>query len=157
VPTVSPEQAKADAAIMNSLLDLERTAILAYTSGQSRLSGAPLRMMQTLLAHERAHAQVIERVVIRLGAHPIRQRPASQYRAGFPPLVTADEVLRFALDLENTQVSAYNDSLGTIVTPDLRATVASILATEAEHMSAVLGALHLPQAPQALVTGNAPA
>ena len=65
-------------------------------------------------------------------------------------------MLRFALDVENTQVSAYGDSLGSIVTPALRTELASILAVEAEHMSVILGALHEPQASQALVTGNAP-
>jgi rubrerythrin len=157
VPTISPEQAKADAAVMNSLLDLERTAVLAYTVGQDKLSGAARRAMRTLLAQEKEHEHAIERAVLSLGVHPIRARPAAQYTSGFPPLASAGQVLRFALDVENTQVSAYGDSLGTIVTPELRATIASILATEAEHMAVVLGALHEPQAAQALVTGNAPA
>ena len=65
-------------------------------------------------------------------------------------------MLRFALDVENTQVSAYGDSLGVVVTPALRATLLSILGTEAEHMSVLLGALGQPQAPQAFVTGNSP-
>jgi rubrerythrin len=65
-------------------------------------------------------------------------------------------VLRFALDVENTQIAAYGDALGTVVTPELRSTLLAILATEAEHMAVLLGALHQPQATQALVTGNAP-
>jgi hypothetical protein len=65
-------------------------------------------------------------------------------------------VLRFALDVENTQISAYGESLGSIVTPELRSTLLAILGTEAEHMSAILGELHEPQASRALVTGNTP-
>jgi rubrerythrin len=143
--------------VLNSLLDLERTAVLAYTIGQAKLTGAARGAIRTLLAHEKEHEHALERAVIGLGAQPISARPASQYTSSFPLLATADQVLRFALDVENTQVSAYSDSLGTIVTPELRTTIASILATEAEHMAVVLGALHQPQAPQALVTGNAPA
>ena len=76
--------------------------------------------------------------------------------AGFPAIKTTQDALRFVLDIENTQVSAYADALVTIFTPALRVTVASILAVEAEHMSVILGELHQPQASQSLVTGNAP-
>jgi bacterioferritin (cytochrome b1) len=154
--TVSPEQARADAAALNALLDLERTAVLAYTLGQRHLSGAALALARRFMAHERAHQQAVEAAIRKLGAHPTRARPERSYTSSFPPLRTAQDVLRFALDVENTQVSAYGDSLGTVVTPDLRATLLSILATEAEHMSVLLGELRQPQAPQALVTGNAP-
>ncbi|HEX8073876.1 MAG TPA: DUF4439 domain-containing protein [Thermoleophilaceae bacterium] len=141
---------------MNSLLDLERTAVLAYTVGQARLRGAARRAAATVLEQERAHEREVRRAVLSLGARPIRARPDREYLAGFPRLATAQQALQFALDVENTQVSAYGESLGSLVTPELRATVASILAAEAEHMSVILGALHEPQASQALVTGNAP-
>lgn len=156
VPTVSVEQAQADAAVMNALLDLERTAVLAYTVGRRMLTGAARRMFATLLAQEREHEAAAQRAVLALGATPLKRRPDRDYTSGFPPLSGPDDVLRFALDIENTQVSAYGDSLGSIVTPGLRATVASVIAAEAEHLAVVSGLLHEPQAPQALVTGNAP-
>ena len=37
--TVSPDQMKSDAAILASLLELERMAVLAYSTAQHRLSG----------------------------------------------------------------------------------------------------------------------
>ena len=155
-PTVSPDQARSDAAVMNALLDLERTAVLAYSIGLRRLSGAPRAVAARFLEHEREHERAVRRAIRGLGAQPTPARPARAYTSGFPRLRTAQEVLRFALDVENTQVSAYGDSLGSIVTPELRTELASILAVEAEHMSVILGALHEPQASQALVTGNAP-
>ena len=53
-------------------------------------------------------------------------------------------------------MSAYADALGTVATPSLKATIASVLTTEAEHMSVILGRLREPQAPQAFVTGSRP-
>jgi len=154
--TISPEQAQADAAQLNALLDLERTAVLAYSVGQSLLSGSSLALARRFAGHERAHEQALTQALRGLGARPAPARPERSYLAGFPPLRTAQDVLRFALDVENTQISAYGDGLGIVVTPSLRTTLLSILGTEAEHMSVLLGALHQPQASQALVTGNAP-
>jgi bacterioferritin (cytochrome b1) len=154
--TISPDQARSDAAVMNSLLDLERTAILAYELARRLLSGPALRFARTFREHEVEHRRAVEQAILDLGAHPVPARPDDSYTAGFPPLRTAPDVLRFALDIENTQISAYGESLGSIVTPELRATLLTILGAEAEHMSVILGQLHEPQASRALVTGNAP-
>ncbi|MEA2368101.1 MAG: Ferritin-like domain [Thermoleophilaceae bacterium] len=154
--TVSPEQSRSDAAVMNALLDLERMAVLAYDSVLEHLTGAERRLAMTLREHEREHQRAAERAIRDLGAHPVPARPDGSYTSGFPPLRSEREALRFALDVENTQVSAYGDSLGSLVTPELRVTLLAILGAEAEHMSAILGRLHEPQAGRAFVTGNAP-
>jgi hypothetical protein len=155
--TVRPDQARADAALMNSLLDLERMAVLAYTQGLALLKGPALSLARTFREHEIEHRRAVEQAIRDLGAHPVPARPDRSYTDGFPPLGDASAVLRFALDVENTQISAYGESLGSIVTPELRATLLAVLGAEAEHMSAILGQLHEPQASRALVTGNAPA
>jgi hypothetical protein len=155
--TIGPEQLRSDASVMNSLLDLERTAVLAYTTGLPHLAGAARAVGQRFLGHEREHELALEQAIRALGAHPVTARPDRAYTDGFPPLRSAEDVLRFALDVENTQVSAYGESIGSIVTPDLRSTLLSTLATEAEHMSVLLGELHEPQASLSFVTGNAPA
>jgi hypothetical protein len=154
--TVSPDQARSDASVMNSLLDLERMAVLAYTVGMGRLKGSALALARTFREHEVEHRRAVELAIRDLGAHPVPPRPQRSYTDGFPPLGDARAVLRFALDVENTQISAYGESLGSLVTPDLRSTLLSILAVEAEHMAAILGELHEPQASRALVTGNTP-
>lgn len=141
---------------MNALLDLERTAVLAYTVARGKLTGAARELARTLREHEVEHRRAIEQALFDLGAHPVPPRPESSYATGFPPLRNERDVLRFALDIENTQVSAYGESLGSLVTPELRVTLLSILGAEAEHMSAILGLLHEPQAARAFVTGNAP-
>jgi hypothetical protein len=154
--TLRPDQARSDAAVMNALLDLERMAVLAYAGAEEHLSASARGLARTFREHELEHQRLAERAIRDLGAHPVPARPARSYTDGFPPLRTASDALRFVLDVENTQVAAYGDSLGSIVTPGLRATVLSILGAEAEHMSVILGELHEPQAPRSLVTGNAP-
>jgi hypothetical protein len=154
--TVSPEQARSDSAVTNSLLDLERMAVIAYELASERLSGSARQVARAFREHELAHQRAMEDALRDLGAHPVPPRPRSSYVDGFPPLRSAQDALRFVLDVENTQVAAYGDSLGAVVTPGLRATLLAILGTEAEHMSVVLGELHEPQAARSLVTGSAP-
>jgi hypothetical protein len=154
--TVSPDQARSDAAVTNALLDLERMAVIAYEVAGARLTGAARTAARRFRDHEREHQRAMEEAIRGLDAHPVPARPRVSYTAGFPPLDREQEALRFVLDVENTQVAAYGDSLASIVTPGLRATVLSILGAEAEHMSVILGELHEPQAPRSLVTGNAP-
>jgi hypothetical protein len=154
--TVSPEQGRSDAAITNALLDLERMAVIAYEIAGRRLTGAARSAAHTFRDHEREHERAMEEALRGLGAHPVPARPRASYVGGFPALSTKQEALRFVLDVENTQVAAYGDSLGSIVTPELRATALSILGAEAEHMSVILGELHEPQAARSLVTGSSP-
>ena len=50
--------------------------------------------------------------------------------------------------------AAYLDALPRLSSHDLRATAASIVTTEAEHASVLLGALGRPQVPTAFVVGK---
>jgi hypothetical protein len=150
--TISPERKRGDAATIVSLLDLERTAVFAYDAARERM-GAPAA---SFLAHERAHARALERVLADLGTDPPPPRPRSAYANDFPPLRTREDALRFALDVEETQIAAYGDSIPTLFTPELRVTVATIFATQAEHMAVVLGELDEPQAPRPFVIGEPP-
>ena len=156
LPTVNPTQVQADAAVESALIEAERTAIAAYRLGMGRLAGAARATGVRFVGHEQEHEGALTRAILSLGGKPPIRRTPAAYSAGFPRLSDAESALRFALDVENTQVSAYVNALGTVATPGLRATLASILATEAEHMSVILGELHEPQAPQAVVTGSKP-
>jgi Ferritin-like domain len=156
VPTVGPDEMKTDSATMAALLELERTAVIAYEVAQAKLLGSARAAAARLRTQELAHERAIEQGLRSLAAGVAPARPRSRYAVGFPTIRTAQDALRFVLDIENTQVSAYGDAVGTLLTPQLRETVASILAVEAEHMSVILGELHQPQASQSLVTGNAP-
>jgi hypothetical protein len=150
--TISPERKRGDAAAIASLLDAERTAAIAYAAMRERMG----RLAGEFLRHESAHARALERALAGLGADPEPPRPRSAYADDFPPLRTREDALRFALDVEETQIAAYGDAVPTLFTPELRVTTATILGVQAEHLAVLLGQLDEPQAPKAFVIGEPP-
>jgi rubrerythrin len=141
----------ADIAILNSALDLENTAIAAYTAGAPLLKGELLQLGREFLSQEKEHANALSTAVTQLGGHP--SRPKAAY--DFPRVHTQREVLLLANTIEHEAIAAYLDALPKLSSPDLRATAASIVTTEAEHVSVLLGALGRPQVPTAFVAGSA--
>jgi hypothetical protein len=150
--TISPERKRGDAVVLASLLELERTAVVAYDTLRRRLPG----LAPAFLVHERAHTRALERALADLGVELEPPRAQSSYAGEVPPLRTREEALRFALDVEQTQIAAYGDSVPALFTPELRVTVATIFATQAEHMAVVLGELDEPQAPRDFLVGEPP-
>jgi rubrerythrin len=141
----------ADVEILNSALDLELMAVAAYKAGAARLRGAVLDVGQRFLEQEQEHADGLAAAIRDLGGRPNRAKQSYD----FPELRSQADVLRFAVDLENTAVAAYLDALPKLSSGDLRATAAAIVTTEAEHIAVLLGALGRPQVPDAFVTGKA--
>ena len=123
---------------------------MGYAAARERLGGLGGRFLR----HEQAHARALERALAALGTEPEPPRPRSAYANDFPPLRTREDALRFALDVEETQIAAYGDSVPTLYTPELRVTLATILATQAEHMAVLLGELDEPQAPREFLVGG---
>jgi hypothetical protein len=148
--TISPERKRGDAAVIASLLDAERTAVFAYGTAR-RLLG---RLADGFLEHERAHARALEKALVALGVEPEPPRPRSAYATDFPPLRTREDALRFALDVEETQIAAYGDSMPALFTPEVRVTLTTIFAAQAEHAAVLLGELGEPQAPRDFVVGE---
>lgn len=138
--------------MLASLLELERTAVFAYGAARRQIGGVGT----AFLAHERAHTRALERGLVSLGVEPEPPRPRSSYAGEFPPLRSREDALRFALDVEQTQIAAYGDSMPSLFTPELRVTLATIFATQAEHMAVVLGELDEPQAPRDFLVGEPP-
>lgn len=143
-----------DVMILNAALDLENTAIAAYTAGAALLKGAVLETGKLFLAHEQEHAAGLAQAIRDLGGTPNKAKPAAAYAKGFPKLRSQNDVLRFAVDLENTAVAAYVDAIPKLSDPKLRQTAAAINTNEAEHISVLLGALGKPPVPDAYVTGG---
>jgi rubrerythrin len=143
-----------DVAILNAALDLENTAIAAYTAGAALLKGAVLETGKLFLAQEQEHAAGLAQAIRDLGGTPNKAKPAAAYAKGFPKLRSQNDVLRFAVDLENTAVAAYVEAIPKLSDPKLRQTAAAINTNEAEHISVLLGALGKPPVPDAYVTGG---
>jgi len=144
-----------DVRILNGALGLENTAIAAYTAGAPLLKGDALEAGKQFLGHEQEHADGLTRAIKDMGGTPAKAKSADEYAQGFPTLKSQEDVLKFAVDLENTAIKAYVDSLPKLSSGELRQTAAAIVANEAEHVSVLLGALRRPQVPDAFVTGTA--
>ena len=145
------ESDQADVEILNSALDLELMAVAAYKAGAARLRGERLAIVKVFLEQEQEHADGLAAAVRDADGKPNRAKSAYD----FPALRSESDVLRFAIDLENTAIAAYIDALPKLSENDLRATAASIITNEAEHVSVLLDALGREPVPAAFVTGRA--
>ena len=154
--TVSTIQMQDDAAALSYLLDLEESTVVAYAYVAPRLSGGARALAAEFRGHALAHAEALRSAIADLGESADPAKPPAEYRAAFPKLGGARDALTFALDLEQTAIAAYADALTKVFTDPLRATLATIMATEAEHAAVWLGRLGRPQVPQAFVTGPPP-
>jgi len=149
--TAPDESDDADVEILNSALDLELMAVAAYKAGAALLRGEALQIGKLFLEQEQEHADGLSAAIRDASGTP--NTPKSTY--DFPELRSQTDVLRFAVDLENTAIAAYIDALPKLGKGDLRATAAAIVANEAEHVAVLLGALGMEQVPDAFVVGKA--
>ncbi len=151
-PVVGPDESDmADVEILNGALDLEWLAIAAYKAGAPRLRGSALGIAKVFLEQEQEHADGLSAAIKDADGQPNRAK--SSY--DFPVLRTQADALRFALEVENTAIAAYIDALPKFSQGKLRATAASIITAEAEHLSVLLSALGRDPVPAAFVTGAA--
>ena len=140
-------EALADAALLDSLLGLERHAIAAYSVAVPLLSPAASRAARQFLAQELAHAGEIEGLIAQAGARP--SRPPAFYDLGSPQGETA--LLALLHRAETAQLAGYLDAIPRLSPSRLRAAAAAILANHAQHAAVLRGRLGLAAVPGALV------
>jgi rubrerythrin len=145
------ESDEADVEILNSALDLELMAVAAYKAGAAHLKGNVLAVGKLFLEQEQEHADGLVSAIRDAGGKPNRAKRSYD----FPELRSQTDVLKFAVELENTAIAAYIDALPKLGKGDLRATAAAIVSNEAEHVAVLLGALGDEQVPDAFVVGRA--
>jgi rubrerythrin len=151
-PSTGPK-AGSGAALLGSLLALERASVAAYTACIDVVSGDLRAEMHAIRAHERGHVAALERAIEALGGTPAPGRSRAEYERTFPRLRTADDALRFAEDLEERQVRAYLDAVTQLPALELRSAAAGICADEGNHLGTVRVLQGLPAAQGPFVTG----
>ena len=87
--TASKSAIESDIAVLNAAIDLENTAIAAYTAGAPLLKGELLKLGREFLGQEKEHADALSTAVTHLGGHP--SRPKAAY--DFPRVRTQRDVL----------------------------------------------------------------
>ena len=125
--------------------------VAAYKAGAAYLKGsAQLQIGKLFLEQEQEHADSLASAIEDADGTPNGAKTAYD----FPALRSQADVLLFTVSLENTAIAAYIDALPKLSDGDLRATAASIITNEAEHLSVLLAALGRDPAPSAFVTGR---
>jgi bacterioferritin (cytochrome b1) len=140
--------AEADASVLNQALLAEYTAIAAYRAGRAHVSGRDRALLETLHGQEQQHAAALTRAIKELGGRPLRPQPSD---SSLPRLRSAREVMRFALDVEQTETAALGDAVSNVTTPDLRGRLATMLSADAQHLALVRRAIGVPPIPDAFV------
>lgn len=147
-----------DVVLLNHALDLEYTAVAAYTVSTDLLRGRLLALGRQFRDQEREHAHGLASAIKGLGGTPQQPKTAAEYERGFPRLRDRSDVLTFAIDLENKAVASYMDTIPKLSSGQLRQTAVAIVANEAEHIATLVGARTggdpARQVPNAFVTGR---
>jgi rubrerythrin len=139
-----------DIVVLNSAIDLEHQAVAAYTAALGALTGENLRTARQFRDQERQHVVALGAAIKKIGG----KANAARSSYNFPRLRDEKAILQFASRLENTAIAAYIDAIPRLNNADMRASAASILANEAEHLAVLNSALGERTAPEAFVTGE---
>lgn len=138
-----------DVSVLNAALDLENMAIAAYTAGAPLLDGSVLMLARRFLAQEKDHTVTLRRAINQAGGTP--NQPKTDY--GFPSVRSQGDVLGLTSMIESTAIGFYIDAIPKLSSGDLRATAASIVTDEAEHLAVLQTALGRDPVPSAFVAG----
>jgi rubrerythrin len=141
------------AALLGSLLALERASFAAYGACLEVLRGQARQQVHAMRAQERGHASGLERLITDLGGDPPPGRSAEEYARTFPRLRTPADALRFVQDLEERQVRAYLEALTELPSAALRLEASRTCADEANHLATLRVLRGLPAAQGPFVTG----
>jgi rubrerythrin len=123
-----------DVGIVNFALTLEKIEADLYKRALEvdTLAADARKLIEEISKHEAEHVQSLNQALTQLGG---KADPAPQTR--FPPLDGQDQVMRIAIELEDTGVAAYNGAATQVQSADLLQAVASIAQVEARHAGAL--------------------
>jgi hypothetical protein len=141
------------AALMTSLLALQRATVAAYGACEEVLRGDALAQVREIRADEQRMARSLEIVMTgdRIEIPP--GRDPEEYARTFPRLESAEDALRFADHLEQRQVRAFLDAITDFPTEGYRGTAATIAWRQGVHLGMVRMLRGLPVAESPFVTG----
>jgi rubrerythrin len=154
-------QTEGDGAILEGAVGLEQTAVVAYERAhESRLLDKPVADVARLFRdQEQEHADWLTRALEDLGGSAPKP-PGPEDVAGLGAVSSQEDLLRFAVELENMAVVAYVDAHRKLQSPGLLKAGAQIMANEGQHLVVLrqaLGASPAESVPSAFEAGTDPA
>lgn len=139
-----------DVDILNHGLDLKHYVIAAYTAATPYLSGHAHAAGKQFLAEELAHASALIGLIQDAGGTPNAPQPT--YQLGHPRSRTG--ILRLLDSAENKVITAFIEMVPAVSSGSTRATLASIVANDGQHVSVLRLTLREGPIPSAFVTGH---
>jgi rubrerythrin len=150
-PPVNKFKLSPDLELLAAALSVEHQAIAAYTAGIPLLSGAVARAAREFLGEEVRHATEIATLISKGGGEPAGPSPTG-YAFGTPR--SERDVLALLHRVERLSIATYLNAIPALTPGDVRASVASILADEAQHIAIIRGVTGLAPVPGPLVTAS---
>jgi rubrerythrin len=141
--------ARGDRQIVTAAIVLEQHAVAIYDAAleTGRLDPSLQKIVRHLRDQEREHADGLARALRGLGG---RRPPPGSTLEGFP---RGHRFANFALQMEDELIAAYYEAMPRL-RPGLRQPLASIMASEAQHLVVLRQALGRDPLPQAFETGD---
>jgi rubrerythrin len=150
-------QADDDEGTLRAAIELEHSAAFAYTeAADSGKLGDSERVARLFATQEEEHARALARALEDLGGQAPTRPNAPADVPGLAEALAggAAAITRFAIELETTAVAAYYAAHAKLRAPELLATVASIMANEAQHLVVLRQSVGENPSPDAFVTGR---
>jgi rubrerythrin len=148
-------QADGDAAVLESAIGLEQTAVVAYDAAAKSglLDPGPTRTARLFRDQEQEHADGLTTALESLGGKAPKP-PEPGDVEGLSDLKSAEDVMGFAIELENMAVTAYYDAHGKLKDEKLLEAGTQIMANEGQHLVVLRQAIGQAPVPQAFETGG---
>ena len=132
-----------DLDLLNRSLGGEYFGIAAYQAAldSGLLEDGVAQVAKKFQSDHSSHAELIRGLIEGNGGTPVEPLAAGDYAKDYPPLGSQEDILRYAVTLEQSAASGHLSTVAQFKNPELAETAASISGDEAMHWSALLGAL----------------
>lgn len=138
-----PSQADMD--IIKGAIGLEQKAQAAYAAGAASglLDKATVDLATKIASQHAEHEKADTAILVKMGG----TAPAKPASFNFPAFKTGEDILKYALSLEEEAANAYFDSIKKLTDRSLVLAVNSIQNTEAQHVAILRAALKMDPSP----------
>jgi len=153
-------QAGDDGKILQSAINLERIAVIAYGTAidSGLLSVRMQRIARQFRDHEQEHADALTTALTDLGGTPPEPptgvKDVDEVVKGLREVESEADIANFAIELETAAVAAYYDAHSRFVEAKLLQVGASIMANEGQHLVVLRQAVDKNPVPNAFETGK---
>jgi rubrerythrin len=150
----SEDTSATDSEILVGAIGIEQTAVLTYeTAAAGGLLGPGAGVARLFAAQEQQHADALIAALRGIGGKP-PPPPRIEDVPGLTEVKTGEEMLRFAVELENMAIAAYLEAHKRLGSAALLKTATEIVANEGQHLVVLRQALGDDPIPSALPTGS---